>query len=148
MSMNFDTYVKDANTITHRVADALGIEDRQQAARIFRTVLHAVRDRVLSEEALHLGAHLSIIWKGIYFDGYSISHRPVNIRSKEEWLSFICTKDSTAAINDFPTLEHAHAAFQDIMFILEEILPAGEFGQVFQALHKNIQSLVVENVSE
>jgi uncharacterized protein (DUF2267 family) len=69
MSLNFEDYQTKANTWLHKVAEHLGVPDRNQAGRIFRAVLHALRDRLPAGEAAHLGAQLPIIWKGIYYDG-------------------------------------------------------------------------------
>ncbi|MCC9166303.1 DUF2267 domain-containing protein [Pontibacter harenae] len=136
MSMNFENYVKDSKTWLHQLCDFLGIEDEQKAGRIFRAVLHAIRDRIPAGEAIHFGAQLPIIWKGIYFDGFTI-HEPVPIRHEEDWLEFIRSKDTVDAV-DFPTLEHAHYAFMDVMRFLREKVSEGQYLQVEQALHTEI----------
>ncbi len=135
--MNFDNYVKDAKTWLHELCDQLGIEDEKKAARIFRSVLHAVRDRIPTGEALHLGAQLPILWKGIYYDGFTM-HEPVRIRQEDEWLEFIRSKDSGAQEADFPTLDHAYYAFQDVMKFLKARLSAGQYEQIAQAIHSDI----------
>ncbi len=135
--MNFDNYVKDAKTWLHELCNQLGIEDEKKAARIFRSVLHAVRDRIPTGEALHLGAQLPILWKGIYYDGFTM-HEPVRIRQEDEWLEFIRSKDSGAQEADFPTLDHAYYAFQDVMKFLKARLSAGQYEQIAQAIHSDI----------
>lgn len=135
--MNFDNYVKDAKTWLHELCNQLGIEDEKKAARIFRSVLHAVRDRIPTGEALHLGAQLPILWKGIYYDGFTM-HEPVRIRQEDEWLEFIRSKDSGAQEADFPTLDHAYYAFQDVMKFLKTRLSAGQYEQIAQAIHSDI----------
>ena len=138
MSMNFENYQKEAKTWLHELCDYLGIQDEQKAARIFRAVLHAIRDRIPAGEAIHLAAQLPIIWKGIYFDGFSLHEEPVRIRHEEEWLEFIRTKDAFAERADFPTLEHAHYAFQDVMKFLRSRLSEGQYNQIAHALHSEI----------
>jgi len=138
MSMNFENYQKEAKTWLHELCDYLGIQDEQKAARIFRAVLHAIRDRIPAGEAIHLAAQLPIIWKGIYFDGFSLREDPVRIRHEEEWLEFIRTKDAFAERADFPTLEHAHYAFQDVMKFLRSRLSEGQYNQIAHALHSEI----------
>ena len=119
--MNFDNYIKEAKTWQHELCIQLGIKDEKQGARVFRAVLHALRDRIPTGEAIHLGAQLPIIWKGIYYDGFTM-HKPVRIRHEDEWLEFIRSKDSGAQKADFPTLEHAYYAFQDVMKFLRSRL--------------------------
>lgn len=135
--MNFENYLKDAKTWLHELCDYLGIEDERKAARIFRSVLHALRDRIPTGEALHLGAQLPIIWKGIYFDGFTL-HEPVRIRHEDEWLEFIKSKDNGAEQADFPTIDHAYYAFQDVMKFLRSRLSGGQYEQITQAIHSEI----------
>ncbi|WP_025607225.1 DUF2267 domain-containing protein [Pontibacter actiniarum] len=137
MSMNFENYLKDAKTWLHELCNYLGIEDEQKAARIFRAVLHAIRDRIPTGEAIHLGAQIPVLWKGIYYDGFSM-HEPVRIRHEDEWLEYIRSKDSGAAESDFPTLDHAFYAFQDVMTFLRDHLSEGQYEQIAQAIHSEI----------
>ncbi|WP_230392021.1 DUF2267 domain-containing protein [Pontibacter sp. FD36] len=138
MSMNFENYQKEAKTWLHELCDYLGIEDELKAARIFRAVLHAIRDRIPAGEAIHLAAQLPIVWKGIYFDGFTLREEPVRIRHEEEWLEFIRSKDAFADMADFPTLEHAHYAFQDVMKFLRSRISEGQYNQVAHALHSEL----------
>ncbi|WP_439879575.1 DUF2267 domain-containing protein [Pontibacter sp. MBLB2868] len=137
MSMNFENYLKDGKTWLHELCTYLGIDDEQKAGRIFRAVLHAIRDRIPTAEAIHFGAQLPIIWKGIYYDGFS-THEPVRIRHEDEWLEFIRTKDAFAEEADFPTLDHAYYAFQDVMAFLQDHISEGQYKQIAKALHSEI----------
>ncbi len=139
MSMNFENYQKEAKTWLHELCNYLEIEDEQKAARIFRAVLHAIRDRIPAGEAIHLAAQLPIVWKGIYFDGFTLRDEPVRIRHEEQWLEFIRSKDAFASNEDFPTLEHAHYAFMDVMRFLRDRLSEGQYLQIEHALHSEIQ---------
>ena len=76
MSLNFEEYRTEANIWLKKVAECLGIQDRDKAGRIFRAVLHALRDRLPASEAAHLGAQLPIIWKGVYMTGTDLTGNP------------------------------------------------------------------------
>ncbi len=134
MAMNFENYLNDAKRWLHDLCTYLGIEDENKASRILRAVLHAIRDRIPTGEAIHLAAQLPILWKGIYYDGFT-AHEPVRIRHEEEWLEFIRSKDSGAGQGDFPTLDHAYYAYHDVMAFLRNHISAGQYDQVAQALH-------------
>jgi uncharacterized protein (DUF2267 family) len=138
MSMHFENYQKEAKTWLHELCGFLGIEDEQKAARIFRAVLHALRDRIPAGEAIHLAAQLPIIWKGIYFDGFTLRDEPVRIRHQEEWLEFIRSKDAFAEHADFPTLDHVQYAFQDVMDFLRSRISEGQYNQIAHALHSEL----------
>jgi uncharacterized protein (DUF2267 family) len=142
MSLNFDKYSTEANQWLAVVSRHLGLHDRQQAGRIFRAVLHALRDRIPASDAVQFGAQLPIIWKGIYFDGFKLRKEPVVIRDAQEWLMFIASHDAFAEGHDFPTAEHTRLAFQGVMAALEELLSSGQYTQVVHALHADIQELL------
>lgn len=139
MSLHFEDYVTKANTWLNRVADRTEITDRNKAGRIFRAVLHALRDRLPAGEAAHLGAQLPIIWKGIYYDGYRPDHEPVRIRHEDQWLEFIRSKDALAEIKDLPTLPDARLAFEGVMLALHDLLSPGQYEKLQNALHKDIK---------
>lgn len=138
MAMNFENYVKEANTWSHKLCTYLGIDDVNKANRIFRSVLHAIRDRIPTGEAIHLSAQLPLIWKGVYFDGFSM-HEPLRIRHENDWLDFIRSKDAFAEMADFPTLEHARYAFHDVMNFLRDHISEGQYNMIEQALHSEIK---------
>ena len=142
MAVNFEDIQKEGNTFLNRACKFLGIQDRDQAGRIVRSVLHAIRDRIPPEEAVHLAAQLPLAWKGIYFDGFTIQGEVPKIRDKEEWLEFIRSRNQMAAQNDFPTLELTEMAFQDVMDFLRDTVSEGQYQHVVQALHAEISDLV------
>jgi len=145
MSLNFENYQTEANVWLKKVAERAGIPDRDRAGRIFRAVLHALRDRLPADEAAHLASQLPIIWKGVYFDGYVPHREPVRIRHEQDWLQFICSKDSHAQAKDFPTLDDAKLAFEGVMQALQELLSPGQYAQVEKALHKDIKPEMIKN---
>lgn len=140
MSLNFESYQNEAHVWLKKVAESTGITDRNRAGRIFRAVLHALRDRLPMDEAAHLGAQLPIIWKGVYYDGFVPHREPVRIRHEQDWLQFIYAKDPLAANSDFPTVEDVKPAFDGVMKALRELISPGQFHQVEQALHHGIKS--------
>jgi len=141
MSLNFDDYQRDANNWLKVVARHLVME-REQAGRIFRAVLHALRDRIPADEAVHLGSQLPIIWKGIYFDGFKIRPVPINIRTRQEWLDFIRTYDNRANVVDFPSDDEAQKSFSAVMQALKELLTEGQYNQLHHMLHDSIKELI------
>jgi uncharacterized protein (DUF2267 family) len=143
MSLHFEDYVTKANTWLNRVADRMDIQDRNKAGRIFRAVLHALRDRLPSGEAAHLGAQLPIIWKGIYYDGYRPDHEPIRIRHEDQWLEFIRSKDALAEIKDLPTLDDARLAYEGVMLALHDLLSPGQYDKLQNALHKDIKPDII-----
>jgi uncharacterized protein (DUF2267 family) len=65
-------------------------EDRPQKAYLaLRTVLHALRDRLTVEEAVHLGAQLPMLVRGFYFEGWTLRDKPHKERHKEDFLAHV-----------------------------------------------------------
>src|SRR5574341_130268 len=68
----------------------LGWEEKPQKAYLaLRTALHALRDRLTVEEAVHLGAQLPILIRGVYYEGWKLTGKPVKERHKSEFLDHI-----------------------------------------------------------
>jgi uncharacterized protein (DUF2267 family) len=84
----FDETVQQTNIWLKEVMDALG-PDRKRAYRATRAVLHALRDRLVVDEAAHLGAQLPMLLRGIYYEGWKPSAVPTGERSKHEFFKKI-----------------------------------------------------------
>src|SRR5579875_2072450 len=84
-----DTTVQKTYTWLKEIAETLGTTDRHRAYRALRAVLHALRDRLPVDEAAQLGAQLPMLVRGIYYEGWDPSHKPLKERHKEEFLAHI-----------------------------------------------------------
>ena len=58
------------------VARELGTEDPNQAYRVLRAWLHAVRDRLTVDVAAHAAAQLPLLLRGVFYDGWTPSRVP------------------------------------------------------------------------
>lgn len=145
-SLNFETYKAEANEWLYDVMDELQIDNRDQAGRIFRAVLHALRDRLEPDQAANFASQLPIIWKGIFYDQYNPASTPVRIRHVDDWLDFIRSKDAFADMHDFPTDMHASTAFSCVIAALEKRMNVGIMDKVLNALPEEICALALEEV--
>jgi len=66
----FDTTVQETNLWLKDLMSTLEIEDRHLAYRLLRATLHALRDRIGPTNAVHLGAQLPMLLRGVYYDGW------------------------------------------------------------------------------
>jgi uncharacterized protein (DUF2267 family) len=69
----FDTTLQKTNEWLDEIMNGLALEDRHTAYAALRGTLHALRDRLRLEEAVHLGAQLPMLVRGFYYEGW----RPV-----------------------------------------------------------------------
>lgn len=140
-SMNFEEYASEGNHFINQVARELDCS-RNQAARVTRAVLHAIRDRIPPDNAVQFGQGLPMALKGVYFDQYDISRTPVVIRRAEDFILFVRNKNYFAAIQDFPDPESVVEALQAVFRVLEMHLDPGQINQVKRILHGDIVKLI------
>lgn len=142
MPFNFEDNVKNATVLLQEVAGELNTDDMNKAGRIFRAVLHAMRDRLPLPDAVHFASQLPVFWKGIYFDQYDPGKVPVRIRDAQEWINYIRSKNAFAANNDFQQDEEITAAFRSVFQALERNMSDGQLQKVKESLNQDIQELL------
>ena len=90
----FDRSLHKTNEIFVEIEKEMGWEDRHQTYAAFRTVLHALRDRMTVQETADFSAQLPLVVKGVLFEGWNPSVVPVKmnldeffdrIRSQFQW---------------------------------------------------------------
>ena len=70
-------------------SEQMHIEDRHDAYRALRSVLHVLRDRLTPEQAVHLGAQLPLLVRGIFYDGWRIAGKPSDERQPTEFATLV-----------------------------------------------------------
>jgi uncharacterized protein (DUF2267 family) len=86
----FDTTLQKSNNWLRELQQELNWEDdRHRAYLALRSTLHALRDRLTPEEAVHLGAQLPMLIRGVYYDGWKMADTPQKIRTKNEFFARI-----------------------------------------------------------
>lgn len=62
------------------------LPERQHALSALRAVLHALRDRLTPDQAVHLGAELPTMVRGIYYEGWHLAASPGRERHLQPFL--------------------------------------------------------------
>lgn len=112
----------------------LGTDDRHKAYASVRAALHALRDRLMVEEAADLGAQLPTLLRGVYYDGWKPAGKPVRERRKKEFLRHV-----EEDLRD-PTIE-PEAAVRAVFAVLSKHVSRGEIDDVKGSLPPEIREL-------
>jgi len=85
----FDTTIEKTNIILKDIENELDWGGRRnQSYLALRTILHAIRDRLPLNEAVHLGSQLPLLLKGVYYDGWRPEDKPIKMH-RDEFLLYI-----------------------------------------------------------
>lgn len=115
--------------------EAGAFADRHQAYSGLRAVLHALRDRLTPEQAIHLGAQFPMLVRGIYYEGWKPSRSPAPDRHLPEFLARIASEFPP----QFPY--SAEATAEAVLKLLWEELDPGETAKVIQSMPSEVRSL-------
>lgn len=78
---------QETNIWLNEIEERLGTQDRRLAYTALKATLHAVRDRIGADNAVHLAAQLPLIIKGVFFENWRPSETPTRERDKETFLA-------------------------------------------------------------
>ena len=131
----FDATVHKTNRWLKRLMEIEGWQDRQLAYNGLRATLHALRDRLTLEETAELGAQLPMLVRGIYYEAWDPTGKPVRERHREQFLARVRSEIRT---NEPVNPESvARAVFR----LLSEQIADGEIEDVRHVLPSEIRDL-------
>lgn len=114
-------------------------DDRQKAYSVMRATLHALRDRLTVDQAAHLGAQLPMLIRGIYYEGWVPSDKPLRQRSKEEFLDHVQQEIADPSID----VEQATRA---VFRLLDKRITEGEIGDIRNSMPAGVKLLWPEKM--
>ena len=131
----FDKTLQETNAWLKGVVDRLNLDDRHTAYVVLRATLHALRDRIGPENAVHLGAQLPMLLRGLYYEGWHMAGTPTKERSMQQFLDHIRSEMPPQLSQD---ADRAARAVFDVMW--ERIEP-GEVAKVIGRLPLDLRDL-------
>lgn len=134
----FDKTLHTTNTWLGEIMDDLG-KERHVAWHALGTVLRAVRDRVTTGLAAHLGAQLPMLVRGLYYDQWNPAQEPTKWRSLEEFLGVV-----SAGFRGMEEVDPALAA-QAVFRVLDHYLDPGQVANVRNAMPEEVRALWPES---
>lgn len=109
--------------------------DERQAYTALRAVLHALRDRLRIDDAVHLAAQLPMLVRGLYFEGWKPSRTPMRDRTLDDFLDHIDFYLGPATEID------AEMAAIAVFNLLEDKVTPGEIEDVIHAMPRPVKEL-------
>jgi phosphate transport system protein len=117
----------------------LGWKDRDQAYQALRVVLHALRDRLPEEALAAIAAQLPLLIRGIYYEGWDPSGKPLNEPEKEDFLAQIA-----AAFRNNPEVDPERVAWA-VFKVLKRYATSGAIRDMEHILPPEIRALWPES---
>ncbi len=133
----FDRTLHKTHAWLKEIMGELGTEDRHKAYMALRAVLHALRDRLTVEEVAQLGAELPMLIRGLYYEGWNPTGKPLKERHKEEFLAHVARELKTPS---GPALD-PEAATRAVFQVLALKVSQGELEDIRGLLPKEIREL-------
>jgi uncharacterized protein (DUF2267 family) len=85
----FDKTLEKTGQWVESVAHEIGSTDHERSFQVLRAVLHALRDRLPPDEAVHLGAGLPMLLRGLYYESWHMGSKPEHYRHLEPFMEHI-----------------------------------------------------------
>jgi uncharacterized protein (DUF2267 family) len=130
----FDKTLQTTNIWLDEIMSELG-PDRRVAWHALGSVLHALRDRLPIGLAIHLGAQLPILVRGLYYDQWRASEEALKQRSAQEFLDHV--SQGLAHIRPVNVRQATHAVFR----VLDHYIDPNQIEKVRQALPENVRRI-------
>ena len=84
--------IEQTNIWLKKLAEDHHFADRRHAYSALRAVLHVLRDRLTPEQAVHLGAQLPTLVRGIYYEGWRLAGKPADERQPNEFAALVAAQ--------------------------------------------------------
>jgi uncharacterized protein (DUF2267 family) len=127
--------VQETNIWLKTLAEQLHFEERHHAYNALRAVLHALRDRLTPEMAVHFGAELPMLVRGLYYEGWHMAGKPTKDRSAQEFADHVLKQLPPRFPMDALTVS------KGVFKLLWEKLDPGESAKVIDHLPLQLRGL-------
>jgi uncharacterized protein (DUF2267 family) len=131
----FDTTVQETNLWLKAVMEGLHTDDRHAAYLALRATLHALRDRLGPDNAVHLAAQLPMLLRGLFYEGWRMAASQTKERSRAEFLDHVRRELPRGSSID-PNL-----AARAVFAVMWQKLDVGEVGKVMERMPSELKDL-------
>lgn len=126
--------VQKTNEWLGEIQDEVGGIGKAEAYAALRATLHVLRDRLPAREALQLGAQLTTLVRGLYFEGWTMQEKPARLRQVDEFLGAV-------ALEAGRPLQQVEREVRAVLRVLARHVTAGEIADVRGVLPPPLRTL-------
>ena len=130
----FDETLQLSNLWLNELMELLDCDDKQRAYRVLRAVLHVLRDRLTAHEAVHLGAQLPMLIRGLYYENWHMKDAAPAERTKSEFFNLLNVELRDQNVD-------AEQSARQVFRLLARKISAGEIDDVKQMLPPEVRAL-------
>jgi len=135
-------YLEEANVFFKDVAIELGNPlDTEHAFRVTVAFFHTLRDRITTEESMHVVSQLPMILKGLYVDGWKMHDAVDRTDTLAEFLEEVRNNSLRTAGRDFGNDQQAIDNLSAVIRVLRKYIDEGEMRHIRQQLPEPIAEL-------
>jgi uncharacterized protein (DUF2267 family) len=117
------------------IQERLEVSDRKIAYKALRATLHAVRDRIGPDHAVHFAAQLPLLIKGIYYEGWRPNVGSSHERRKGPFFEHI-RQEVTGVLEVGP-----EAAARAVFEVIRNRIDPGEVAKLRQLFPQDLREL-------
>jgi len=85
----WDSSIQRTNTWLKELMQELNSGDHRKTYQILRSVMHALRDHLPLEDAIYLGEQLPMLIRGMYFEHWNVTGKPLPLRSRNDFFTVV-----------------------------------------------------------
>lgn len=133
---SFATTVQESSLWLQSIADKVAAHgDKELAWAVLGATLHALRDRLQPGAAIHLGAQLPMLIRGLYYDRWRITPEPPKERHREQFFDRVCKELPAGWQLD------GEASVRAVFGVMHEKMDPGEITKVIRQMPKELREL-------
>jgi uncharacterized protein (DUF2267 family) len=122
----FDSTIQRTNSWLKELMIELNSSDHRRTYLIMRSVLHALRDHLSTDDALYLGEQLPMLLRGLYFERWNPHGKPLPLRNRNDFFRVL----STYMARDVDGTSSAESASRAVFRLLDRKMTEGEIEDI------------------
>lgn len=111
--------------------------DMERVYAATKAMLHTLRDCMIVEEVFHLSAQFPLLLKGVFFDGYDPTGKPLDVDNRNKFFAIIQDRfDKTSGLD-------GEVITRATLKVLYKRVGVGEMNDVMANMSDDIQGLFI-----